>query len=127
MKQYRRLAAALEVLLLFPAVLFLIALFVRDLQPERYEPAHTAQRIVQWFAGRLHLGLWVLLIALPLAALVFGLATLARAWSADEQLRGAAREAVAAVRAQAAMLIVAAATLTAGAVLTIVAVHVLTD
>jgi hypothetical protein len=39
-------------LLMFPAVLFMGALVVRMLQPLQHEPAHTAQRIVMWYALR---------------------------------------------------------------------------
>ena len=67
MKTIHRSVAALELLLVFPAVLFMTALFARNVQPPQYEPAHTAQQIVDWYAARPHIGLWVLLIALPLA------------------------------------------------------------
>jgi hypothetical protein len=42
----RRVIAATELLLVFPASLFMTALFVRNLQPLQYEPARSAQRIV---------------------------------------------------------------------------------
>lgn len=38
--------ATIELLLVFPAVLFMTALFMRNVQPEQYEPAHSAQQIV---------------------------------------------------------------------------------
>lgn len=123
----KRTIAALEVLLIFPAVLFITSLFVRNLQPLQYEPAHTAQGIVMWYAARPHVGLWVLLIALPFAVLVIGCATLLRTWNDDAELRQAARQMVAAIRVHLATVVVAAATLTAGGVLAIVAVHSLTD
>ena len=40
----RRAIAAMELLLIFPAALFMAALVVRRLQPLQYEPAHAAQR-----------------------------------------------------------------------------------
>jgi len=123
MKSIQRSVAAAELLLIFPAVLFMTALLVRNVQPERYEPAHTAQRIVTWFAARPHVGLWVLLIALPLAVLIIGCVTLLRRWKGSAELRQAARQ----VRAHLATLLIAAATLTAGGVLAIVALHVLTN
>ena len=43
-----RALAATELALIFPAALFMTALFVRNLQPPQYEPAHTAERIVTW-------------------------------------------------------------------------------
>lgn len=123
----RRAIAATELLLVFPATLFMTALFVRNLQPPQYEPAHTAQRIVDWYAGRPHIGLSVLLIALPFAVLFIGGLTLWRAWNAEAELRQAAQQIVANVRAHFATLLVAVATTTAGGILAIVALHVATD
>ncbi len=119
--------AATELLLIFPAALFMTALFVRNLQPPQYEPAHTAQQIVTWYAVRPRIGLWGLLIALPLAVLVTGCGTLLRRWSNEVELRQAARRILAAVGAHLATLLVAGATLAAGGVLAIVALHLLTD
>jgi hypothetical protein len=123
----KRTIAATELILIVPAALFMTALFVRNVQPLQYEPAHTAQRIVMWYAARPHVGLWVFLIALPFVVLVTGCATLLRSWNDDVQLRQAAAQAFAALRAHLAMVFVAAATLTAGGVLAIVTLHVLTD
>ena len=122
-----RAIAATELLLIFPAALFMTALFVRNLQPAQYEPAHTAARIVMWYSVRPHMGLWGLLIALPAAVLVAGCGTLLRSWSDEVKLREATLQTVAAIRAHLAALLVAGATVTAGGVLAIVALHVLTD
>jgi len=127
MKSIRRSIAAAELLLIFPAVLFMAALFMRNVQPLQYEPAHTAQRIVDWYAARAHLGLWIFLMALPLMVFATGCVTLVRDWSADPELRRATRQMVFVVRAHLTTLFVAAATLTAGGILAIVALHVLTD
>ena len=127
MNTIKRAIAATEILLIFPAVLFMTALFVRNLQPQQYEPAHTAERIVSWYSLRPHVGLWILLIALPLAVLVIGCATLLRSWNDDVELRQASRQMLSEIRAHLATLFVAAATLTAGVILAIVAMHVLTD
>src|SRR6478609_9425462 len=89
MKPILRSVAALELLFVFPAVLFMCALFARSLQPLQYEPAHTAQRIVDWYAATPHVGLWVLLMALPLGVLLIGSATLVREWRRNEGLRDA--------------------------------------
>jgi hypothetical protein len=127
MQTLKRAIAATELILIVPAALFMTALFVRNVQPLQYEPAHTAQRIVMWYAARPHVGLWVFLIALPFVVLVTGCATLLRNWNDDVQLRQAAAQAFTALRAHLAMVFVAAATLTAGGVLAIVTLHVLTD
>ena len=123
----KRTIAATELLLIFPAALFMTALFVRNLQPLQYQPAHTAEQIVSWYAVRPRIGLWGLLIALPLAVLVTGCGTLLRSWSNDVELRQATRQTLAAIRAHLATLLVAGATLVAGSVLAIVALHMLTD
>jgi hypothetical protein len=127
MKLNKYTVAATELLLVFPAVLFMTALFVRNLQPPRYEPAHTAQQIVAWYAVRPHIGLWVLLIALPLAVLVTGSATLLHKWSCEVELRQATRHTLAVLRTHLETLLIAGATLAAGGILAIVGLHVLTD
>ncbi len=119
--------ATTELLLIFPAVLFMTALFVRNLQPQQYEPAHTAQQIVTWYAGRPGLGLWVMLIALPLGVLITGGATLLHRWRGDVELRQATRQTLALIRAHLAMLLVAGTTVAACGILAIVGLHVLTD
>jgi hypothetical protein len=127
MKTIRPSIAAAELLLIFPATIFMGALVIRSLQPLQYEPAHTAQRIVDWYAARVHLGLWMLLIALPLTVLATGSVTLLRAWNDNAELRQQARQTLAAIRAHLATLFVAAATLAAGGILAIVALHMLSD
>jgi hypothetical protein len=127
MKTIKPSTAAAELLLIFPAALFMGALVVRSLQPQQYEPAHTAQQIVMWYAARPHLGLWVLLIALPLTVLATGCITLLRSWSDNAELRRATQQTFAAIRAHLATLFVAAATLAAGGILAIVALHMMTD
>jgi hypothetical protein len=119
--------ATLELLLVFPATLFITALFVRNLQPQQYEPAHTAQQIVTWYASRPRIGLWGLLIALPLAVLATGCVALLSAWNRDSELRQATQDVLTAIRAHSAMLLVFVATLTSAGILAIVALHVLTD
>ena len=127
MKQVRYFVATAELLLVFPAILFMTALFVRNWQPPNYEPAHTAQRIVELYSSSLHIGLWVLLIALPLTVLLTGCATLFQQWSQESQLRQDARRVLALLRTHLATFLVAGATLVAGGCLSIVALHVLTD
>jgi hypothetical protein len=127
MKLGKYAVATTELLLIFPAALFMSSLFLRNLQPQQFEPARTAQRIVTWYAESGRLGLWGLLIALPLAVLVTGCVTLLRRWGRDSELRQAARETLAMVGTHLAMVLVAGATLAAGGFLAIVALHVLTD
>jgi hypothetical protein len=121
-----RIIAALQLVLLFPAALFMAALVLRSLQPQQYEPAHSAQQVVLWYAARLW-SLWILLLALPIAVLVTGCTTLLRGWKRDTPLTSAARQLLAVIRAQFAMLVVAAATLTACGILAIVVLHMLAN
>lgn len=127
MKTILRSVAALELLFVFPAVLFMTALFARSIQPLQYEPAHTAQRIVDWYAARPHIGLWLLLIMFPLAVIVMGSVTLMREWRRSQELRVATLRAIGFVRSQASSILIAGATAIAAGVLAIVALHVLTN
>lgn len=126
MKTWKHLAPAAQLLLIFPAVLFMGALVVRNLSPLEGEPAHTAQQIVMWYAGRMWT-LWVLLIALPLGVLVTGCITFGRTWSADAGLLQGAKRTLAVIRANGAMLVIALLTMTAGVILTIVVLHMLAN
>lgn len=127
MNTFRRLIATLELLLIFPASVFMCALFLRNVQPASFEPAQTAGHVVDWFAARPRVGLDLFLIALPFSALIVGCATILRAWRHDPQLRVAAMDAIAALRANFSALLIAGATLVAGGILSIVALHVITD
>lgn len=126
MKTIKSALAATELLLVFPAALFMTALFARNLQPQQYEPARTAQRLVDWYAASPHVGLWLLLIAMPLAVLAIGAVTLLRAWKADANLRQSARQLADILRGHAATALVTMATLMAGGILAIVALHLVT-
>jgi cytochrome b561 len=125
MNTVRRTIATTEVLLILPAALFMTALVVRALQPLGSEPAHTAERIVQWYAER-QWTLWILLIALPLAVLITGCATLVPTMKPTLKQRDA-RQTLAAIPARPATVIVAAETLTAGVFLVIVILHMLAN
>lgn len=127
MNAIRRTFATLEVVLIFPGALFMTALFVRNLQPQQFEPAHTAQRIVDWYAARTHLALWLFLMALPLAVLAIGYVSLVQSWRSDPALRQATLECSGTIRRHFAVLVVALATVASAAILGIVALHVITD
>ena len=118
-----RFIAACEFVLLFPAALFMTALAVREVP---YEPAHAAQQLVMWYAGRMWT-LWVLLLALPLTVLVTGGVTLLRNWSRDAAPLPTAWPSIAMMRAHLATLFVAAETLAAGGILAIVVLHMLAN
>ena len=126
MINWKRLAPAAQLFLIFPAVLFMAALVVRNLSPLQGEPAHTAQQIVTWYAERMWT-LWVLLIALPLGVLVTGCLTFGRNWNGRAGLLQGAKQALAVIRANGAMLVVALLTVTAGVILMIVVLHMLAN
>jgi len=124
MPTLKRAVAAVELLLMFPATVFMAAILVRNVTPLPNEPALSAQRLVMWFAHLPpHLGLWGLLTLMPLAVLLTGGTFLLRSWREDAQFR----QLVGAVRANLATLVIAGATLSAGGVLAFVAVHMMTD
>ena len=123
----KRSIATLEILLVFPGTLFMIALFLRNVQPVPYEPAQTARHLVDWFSARPRTGLDLCLIVLPFSALVIGARTILRTWRSDPQLRQVTCDALAAFRAHLSTILIAAATLVAGSILSIVALHMITD
>src|ERR1051326_26171 len=114
MNTIRRSIATIELLLIFPASLFMLSLFLRDVQPPQYQPAQTARLIVDWFAARPHMGLDLCLIALPSPAPSLGGVAVLRAWRPDAQLRQSALQTFAAIRDNFSALLIAAATLLAG-------------
>jgi len=112
-----RIVAAFELVLLFPAALFMAALAVRNLNSVQYGLAHTAQQIVMWYAGRMWT-LWVLLLAMPMTVLVTGCATLRHNWNPGLQQL---------VRLHWTTLFVAVMTLAAAGILLIVILHMLAN
>jgi hypothetical protein len=122
MRTIKRSIAIIELFLVVPAALFMIALFLREVQPL----AQTG-RLVEWFSHHVVLGLYVFLIAMPLAAFVVGCAIVLRSWRSDAEFRRATLEIFATVRAHMASLLIAGATLTAGGILAIVAMHMITE
>jgi len=122
MKTMKRTIAIIELLLVLPAALFMAALFLREVQPL----AQTG-RLVEWFSHHLVLGLYVFLIAMPLAAFVVGWATVVRSWRSDAELRRATLEVFTTVRAHVASLLIAGATLMAAGILAIVAMHMISE
>jgi hypothetical protein len=121
-----RLIAALEFALLSPAALFMGALVVRSLQPLQYEPAHSAQQVVMWYAGRMWT-LWVLLLALPFTVLITGCAAVLRSWPRGMAAPHNVRRSLAFVREHLATLVVAATTLAAAVIVVIVVLHMAAD
>jgi hypothetical protein len=122
MKTIKRTIAIIELLLVFPAALFMIALFLREVQPL----AQTG-RLVDWFSHHVVLGLYASLILMPLVAFVVGCAIVLRSWRSDAEFRRTTLEIFTAIRANVASLLIAGATLMAGGILAIVAMHMITE
>jgi hypothetical protein len=121
-----RSIAVLELVLIFPAALFMAALTLRNLTPLEYESAHSAQQLVMWYTGRMWT-LWVLLLGLPFFVFVSGCAELLCSWNRDIVLPLTSPDSLAIVRAHWASLVIAATTMLAGGVLVIVVLHVLAN
>jgi cytochrome b561 len=79
--------AALASALVGPAVLFVAALFLRQVRPPESKPARTAARIVRWYAAHPQLALWVLLLLLPISAFLLGSVALLRTWGDNPRLQ----------------------------------------
>jgi hypothetical protein len=116
----------MQLALIWPAALFLTAVLVAAGDPPQYELAHIAQRIVMWYSARMWT-LWLLLLALPCAALVTGCVALLRSWSDDVELLHATRPSLAMRSAPLATLVVAWATLTSAGIVVVVALHMLAN
>ena len=122
----KRIIAAVEVALIFPAGLFMTALAVRGWRPPPHGPKHLAHHIVEWYTVRP----WtfrVLLVHLPYVVFVTGCATLLWGWYSDRASRKVTPQADAPPRVAPATLVIAAATLAAGYILTIIAMQSLAD
>jgi hypothetical protein len=114
--------AIIELLLVTPASLFMIALFLRAVQP-----ALRTGLLVEWFSHRFILGLCVFLFLMPLAAFVAGCTLIFRSWRADVEFRIATLKTLATAREHLSSLLIAVATLMAGGILAIVAMHMVTE
>ena len=117
--------AAWALALVGPAVLFVAALFLRQVPPPASEPARTADRIVQWYAAHPQLALWVLLLLLPLSAFMLGSAALLRTWGDNPQLQYYTWRALAAIPEHWPAVSIGGATLLAAGVLAMITAHLM--
>jgi hypothetical protein len=111
--------------LVVPAILFVTALFVRQVLPPGAPPARTADRIVRWYAAHPQLALWGLLFFLPLSSFVLGLAALLRTWGENPQFEYWAWRALQAIPRHWPAMSIGAATLVAMAVLVMITAHIM--
>jgi hypothetical protein len=122
MSASKRSIAFIELLLVTPASLFMIALFLRDVQP-----AAQTGRLVAWFSHHLILGLYISLFSMPLAAFVIGCTVVLHSWRSDAEFRYAALRIMITARGHLATLLIAVATVMAGGILAIVGMHMITE
>ena len=81
------IVAAWTLVAVSPSVLFVAALFVRQVLRPAAPVARSADRIVKWYATHPQLALWVLMLLLPTSAFVLGSAALMRTWANNFELR----------------------------------------
>jgi len=115
--------AALASALVGPAVLFVAALFLRQVPPPESEPARTADRIVRWYAAHPQLALWVLLLLLPLSAFLLGSVALLRTWGDNPKLQYYTWRALTEIPEHWPALSIGGATLLAAGVLAMITTH----
>ena len=115
MRTFIRFVAATQVVLIFPAVLFLTAVLVGAGGAPRYDSARVAQQIVVWYSAR-EWTLGLLLLALPFVVLITGCYTVLRSWRYDAEL--------ATISVPLATILVGAMTLTSAGILAVVALHI---
>jgi len=113
--------AAIASVLVFPAVLFLAALFARQVPPPRAAHARTADRIVEWYSNHSQLGLWICLLLLPMTAFVLGGAALLRTWRENPMLQYYSWRAVQSVPEHLPAFLIAVVTMASGYVLAMMA------
>ena len=117
--------AAWALALVGPAVLFVAALFLRQVPPPSSEPARTADRIVKWYAAHPQLALWVFLLILPLSAFILGSAALLRTWGDNPQLQYYTWRALAAIPEHWPAVSIGGATLLSAGVLAMITAHLM--
>ena len=122
----KRVLTAVHLVLISPAVLFLVAVILQRLQPLQKEPAHTAQHIVMWYAERMWT-LWILLLALPLSVLISGCISLLQDSRGSAQGASLPQKALAALHPAGARTSGAATTVTAAVIVGIVILHMLAN
>ena len=115
--------AALASALVGPAVLFVAALFLRQVPPPESEPARTADRIVKWYAAHPQFALWVLLLLLPLSAFLLGSVALLRTWGDNPKLQYYTWRALTEIPEHWPALSIGGATLLAAGVLSMITTH----
>ena len=113
--------------LVLPSVLFVVALSLRQRRLIRGGLARAAESVVTWYGAHPQVGLWLLLILLPLSAFVLGSATLLRTWSENPRLQDVTWRALSEIPEHLPAVFVGATTLVAASVLGMISVHLMRD
>ena len=119
--------AVWALVLICPAVVFIGALFLRQVPPPGSEPARSAERIVRWYAAHPQLALWVLLLLLPLSTFILGSSALLRTWGDNPELRSYAWRALTEIRDHWPAMSIGGLTVLSAAVLLMVTAHLFRD
>ncbi len=120
----KRAIAAAHLLLIFPAVLFLVSVIVQHLKV--LQPAPTAQHIVMWYAERMWT-LWILLLALPLSVLISGCISLLRDWSGSTHAASVSDKSLDTLHLAGTKTAIAVTTATAAVIVGVVILHMLAN
>ena len=115
--------AAWALALVGPAVLFVAALFLRQVLSPGSDSARTAERIVRWYAAHPQLALWVLLLLLPISAFILGSVGLMRTWGENPKLQYYTWRALAEVPEHWPAFSIGGATLLSAGVLAMITTH----
>jgi hypothetical protein len=121
-----RIIAAIQLVLVIPAALFMTAVLVNAGDSPKYDLARLAQRIVIWYSGRMWT-LWLLLLALPCVVLIAGCATLLGTWKRDVEVLYSSGRSLTTIQAPLATLGIVGTTLASAAILAIVMLHMLAN
>jgi ABC-type Fe3+ transport system permease subunit len=113
--------------LILPAVLFVVALSLRQRPLVGGVPARAAERIVTWYAEHPQLGLWLLLVLLPLSALILSSSSLLRTWNENPRLQDVTWRALAAIPAHLPAVSLGAITVVAAGVLGLITLHLMRE
>jgi hypothetical protein len=119
--------AALALALVCPAVLFVAALFLRQVPPPESEPARSADRIARWYAAHPQLALWGFFFLLPLSAFILGSAALLRTWGDNPRLQDVTWRALAAIPAHWPAMSVGVTTLLSLGVMVMITAHLMRE
>ena len=122
----KSLAASLG-LLVFPGAFFIAISAGRNLQPRRFEPAHTLWIIFEWASRMGRPGAALVFLLLPAVAAAAGWIALMRSWKADSSLRADTTAAVVLLQRQWAVVFVACASIAGAAIFMMAVAHIVTD